>query len=88
MKSNIDRNTGQYLIATYGMRMMMELKDVISKIRDANDAEISEMIKAIVQRYEAVYPGWEVLFLSLPKDDPDQRRRYLEAAFGILQKSE
>ena len=55
---------------------------VLSIIESANDAETDQIVQAVIRRYGTIYPGWEIIFLSLPKDDAVQRRRMLE---NILQ---
>lgn len=52
--------------------------EVLTKIRQADDIEINQIINAVTQRYKEVFPDWEVTFLSLPKNDPDACLRELE----------
>ena len=61
------------------------LRDTLMQIEKANDLEINEIIHALIRRYQKVYPGWEVVFLSLPKDDPAERKRILEHALHLDQ---
>lgn len=62
----------------------LTLTAVLSKIRQADDLEINEIIQAVIGRYEAVFPDWEVMFLSLPKNDPAERSRSIEAIYALL----
>ena len=58
----------------------MELRDVLTFIAQADDLEINEIIDALTARYKAVYPDWEVAFLSMPLNDPERRRAIWEHA--------
>ena len=50
---------------------------LLTAIEQADDTQISQIIHAVIRRYSLVFPDWDVLFLSLPKD-PSQRRLQLE----------
>ena len=52
-------------------------------ISRADDFEISQIIQTVIRRYSVVYPDWEVMFLSLPKE-PEERREQLEQMLGTL----
>ena len=64
----------------------MELTDVLRKIEQANDEEINAIIKAVIYRYQICYPGWEVLFLSLPKVDGEERERQVKELVTFLRR--
>ena len=51
--------------------------NVLASIEQADDTQISQIIRAVIRRYGLVFPDWDVLFLSVPKD-PTQRRLQLE----------
>ena len=50
--------------------------NVLASIEQADDTQISQIIRAVIRRYGLVFPDWDVLFLSIPKD-PSQRRLQL-----------
>lgn len=52
-------------------------------IQKAKGDELSLIVHAIIGRYAELFPDWEITFLSLPKDPPDERQRTLEAAFNF-----
>lgn len=52
---------------------MMELKDALTRIDSATDRELTEIVLAILSRYDALFPEEEVFFLSLPKYDRGER---------------
>lgn len=51
---------------------------ILSKIQQSDGDELSLIIAAVIERYKAVFPDWEVMFLSLPRNDPDACIRELE----------
>ena len=64
----------------------MELADVLRKIEQANDEEINDIIEAVIHRYQICYPGWEVLFLSLPKYDGEERKKQADELSAVVRK--
>ena len=54
------------------------LSKVLEFIRQADDSQISTIIQALVSRYGEVYPDWDVTFLSLPKNDPEERKNLIQ----------
>ena len=63
-----------------------DLQDILLQIEQADDAQISQIIQAVVRRYKAVFPDWEVIFLSLPLQ-PEQRAAVLEETIAQLKKT-
>ena len=55
----------------------MELKDALTRINTATDLELTEIVLAILARYDALFPEEEVFFLSLPKYDKGEREATL-----------
>ena len=51
---------------------------VIAGIRQADEAQIGEIRKAVMQRCKALFPNSEILFLDLPKHDLAERERLLD----------
>lgn len=60
-------------------------KILISQITQADDVEITEIIRAVIRRYTLVYPEWEVMFLSVPRE-ANARREQLEEMLRLLEK--
>ena len=50
------------------------LDDILESIEQADDLEINEIIQAVIRRYKAVFPGWEVIFLSLPLQSKEREQ--------------
>ncbi|MBQ9148043.1 MAG: hypothetical protein IJX69_00570 [Oscillospiraceae bacterium] len=63
---------------------ILPLQEVLKQIENADDDAISQIIQAVIRRYKQVYPGWEVVFLSLPLDDAAQRRKQLADLIEFL----
>ena len=61
----------------------MILDDILQYIHQADDDEINQIIDALTARYKRVYPGWEVIFATLPLEDTQRRRTMLEMALKI-----
>ena len=55
----------------------MELKNALTRINTATDRELTEIVLAILARYDALFPEEEVFFLSLPKYDKSEREAIL-----------
>ena len=52
---------------------MSDFDAVLSGISDADSLELSEIAQAVMKRYAALFPEYEVAFLSLPRNDPEKR---------------
>lgn len=52
----------------------------VEKIAQANEAEIEQLLKAVLQRYAELFPDWEVSTISLQKtsDRNEQIDRLIE----------
>ena len=55
------------------------LEETLSAIACADDEELSEIIRTLIQTYANRYPDQETLFLTLPKYDAEDRHRILDA---------
>lgn len=53
------------------------------RIQKLGNCEMNETIRFIAQVYEARYPNYEIVFVSLPKDDPMERKRLLESFLAV-----
>ena len=58
--------------------------DIMEEIERADDRGITQIIQAVIRRYGKVFPDQEVVFISLPVDDPEERRMILHHAFEAL----
>lgn len=62
-------------------------KKLIAHIEKADDRLIQQVIQAVIRRYGAAYPDWEVIFYALPKD-PQKRQQELQSLIHFLQAHE
>ena len=62
---------------------MMEIKDILTRIASASDRELTDIVRAVLARYDTLFPEEEVVFLSLPKHDQQEREAIL-ARFAEL----
>ena len=58
----------------------MEISDVLSYIAQADDGQLNEITSALTARYKVLFPDWEVVYLSLPLQDPERREQLWELA--------
>lgn len=47
--------------------------------------ELSQIVFSVMRRYRELYPQEEIVFLSLPKDDPAERCRILEGTCRLAE---
>ena len=52
-------------------------------IRNAGQDEISEILRAVIARYQELFPEWEISILSLEKDT--DKNSQLDRAIALLQ---
>lgn len=57
---------------------------LIGEIAHANKSEIEELLKAVLKRYSALFPGWEVSTISLQKSS--DRNEQLDWMIEMLQR--
>ena len=65
-------------------QQQISLEQVLAYIRQANDIQTNEIIKTLTIHYSEVYPDWDVTFLSLPKNNPSERKELLHSALSFL----
>ena len=63
--------------------MNATIDDVLEYIDRTDDLQLSEIIRAIIGRYNEVHPDWEISFLSLPKNDPVQQEQMLQSILQL-----
>ena len=61
---------------------------VLQYIDHADDTDLSEFVQAFVARYHRLFPDYEIIFLSMPKNDPAQREWILRHALHMLDRSD
>ena len=58
------------------------MDELLSRIAQANDVEIGDILTAVLQRYGELFPEWEVSTLSLKKDT--DRNRQIDETIQML----
>ena len=58
----------------------MTLEDIILFISQADDTQLNDITSALTARYKVLFPDWEVVYLSLPLQDPERREQLWELA--------
>jgi hypothetical protein len=64
------------------------MDQLIRKITEADDIALSVIVQAVIKRYGALHSDWEIMFLSLPKYDVEERNRILRSVSEILVESD
>ena len=55
-----------------------EFQILLTRIENADDFEINEIMDAVWRRYRLQFPDWEVLYFACPKNDPAARKLILD----------
>ena len=62
---------------------MCYLEEILNQVATADSLELSKIVQAVLDRYGALFPDEEVLFLSLPLTDQEERAAILKKAAKI-----
>ena len=57
---------------------------VIEYIRKADALQINDLLLEIRQRYQNLYPDFDVYLFTLPKTDENERKRQLEEILAVI----
>ena len=61
----------------------MKEKIIRRLLRSANVKQVDAVLKAAGERRGELFPQWEVIYLSLPKNDPERRLEMLRQILKI-----
>ncbi len=61
------------------------MQDILEEIEAFSEDELMELMRAIEKRYATVHPGWDVVYIALPKD-AELRYRQVERILRFMQK--
>ena len=53
---------------------LISTKRMIKRMEYADGYEIDQLLNALHRRYQRLYPDWEVLFISRPKQSQEEQR--------------
>jgi len=54
-------------------------------IQNATSSEINDLLMAICQRHRELFPDWEVLYITCPKNNAQERQQTLEYIIRYFQ---
>ena len=57
--------------------MELTLQELLDRIAQADTTELDEIIHALSLRHSLLHPDWEAAVISLPKNNPAERRQIL-----------
>ena len=65
---------------------MTDKKAVLQYIKEATDMEIHDLLNAVVERYHALYPEWELNIFALPAIPGERRQKQFEDMVEFIRK--
>ncbi len=63
----------------------MKQEEILQGIELADDLFMNKILHSVIKRYSMVFPEWEVMFLTVPKE-PEVRARIIESHIRCLEK--
>ena len=63
-------------------------QEVIDRITQAEAGEIQEYVAAAFNRYRQLYPEWDITYMAIPKNDPEDRKRTIQYMIEMLCKEQ
>lgn len=61
----------------------MELDEMIIQISRVDTDEIQKLINAVFARKRELYPDWDIVYMALPKDNWEERKRTLDMVLKL-----
>ena len=58
---------------------MNDLETLLDRIGELPSGQVWEVLEAVMERYRILFPEYELLLMSVPKEDTPERRRQLKA---------
>lgn len=56
----------------------MWLRLFLHWMKSANQEEIDRILDEAIKRRKELFPGWDMMYIALPKEDLEERKRILE----------
>ena len=56
----------------------MGLEDLLKEIECADAEKVEDIISAAFKRKRELYPQWDLIYLAMPKNKPEERKATLE----------
>lgn len=61
-----------------------EFEQALTMIENATDYEIGDIMRSVIKRYKNLFPGWQVMFLSVPVDNEEERLESIRQMLEFL----
>lgn len=61
---------------------MTKILEEISKMEKYDD--LMEILKAATARWNDLFPDWEIVTVSAPRNDPEEKKRLIKLAFKFI----
>ena len=61
-----------------------EFEKTLKMIESASDEQIADICRAVIKRYKNLFPGWQVVFLSVPTSNDKERMESIEQMLEFL----
>ena len=55
----------------------MELDEMLNEIERADDLAMEKIMEAVRKRFAAAFPDWEVIYLSCPRNNEEEKLKTL-----------
>ena len=62
----------------------MDSESVLRLIENADEETLDCILNAVFERRKSLFPDWEMIYFSLPKNNPKERKMILVQALDIL----
>lgn len=59
---------------------------LLEKIRKLDAEDLTDILEAVRQRHNTLYPQWELLQMTLPRNDPEEWEGRIRTALELNEK--
>ena len=60
------------------------METVFHRIERADEQDLREIMDAVQERFAVAYPQWDIVYVAVPKEDPEKRKEILKKVFDML----
>ena len=64
------------------------MEALMDRIWELSPGELDEVFEEVLNRKRTLYPDEEILYMTLPKNNPEERNRMIECIIGFLEKEQ
>ncbi len=58
----------------------------LREIEKMDSTELDAILHAAMERHRVLFPDWEIVYVSLPRNDLEMREKYLKMMMEFLEK--